>query len=582
MATKASSATVSEHFAATATRRASHVAVRTRDVSVTLTWTDYAERARRAAAALRSIGVRRGQTVGLWLRNRPAFHVADAGTMLAGAISASIYDSADGLHAAHVVGDCGARVLVTEPAFLGTALAIRASHRTELQDIVVVGGGGPGVWSWDGMLAEADPDFDLHAAVASARPADVLTTVYTAGTGGPPKGVDLTHANVAAQIEALLMELDLRPDLCAVSGLPTATIAQRLCAQYLPMWLGWEITCCPDPALTTTFIRELAPEFLYAPPHIWRALRTTVMDVIDDAETLGELDRRLRCALPTVPEVASPRVRAALAGAGLDHLAHCLIGGAPVPGDLLAFFRALGLPLVSVYGLAETSGVMTIGRPGDGPGGHVGRAVTGCEVSVSERSEVLVRGPSVASTYRAGPRRRRPCQDAEGWVSTGDVGSFDEQGNLEIVDRIDALICTTAGCVISPSMVEGALVRASSLVRDAFVCGDARPHAVALLTLDPDGSREWLRGRGLEIRDLGALAEHPDVLGAVASSVQQVNDRLDEGERVRRFLLLGAPWEAGGEELTVTHKLRRHVIARKYAPELDALYQGDGVEPAPG
>lgn len=595
MATRASAATVCEQFAATAAAHASDVAVRTRDASISWTWAEYAARARRAAAALTGLGIEQGDTVGLWLRNRPAFHVVDAGAMLIGAVPTSIYTSSQDVHAAHVIRDSGCRVLITEPTFLGSALTIRNSGTTALETIILVDGEGPGATAWDDLLACADPDFDVDAASARVRPEDPICLVYTAGTTGPAKGVYLTHANVSAQVSALVEALALGRGLRVVSYLPMAAIAERLCTQYLPMALAWEVTCCLDPALVGVFLREVQPGFVFAPPRTWAALRATVMARIDTAEGLRALDAALqrvdlRRDGEPVPEGLTAACEAAdatfftplRARLGLANAALTLMGAAQCPPELVAFFHAIGIPVMELYGLTEATGVAAVNSGADARIGSAGVPLPGLELRLSERSEVLLRSAFVATHRRAadGATGLESNVDADGWFATGDLGSVDADGNLRILDRVDALISTSGGDTLSPARIEAAVRGASPLVGHACVVGDGRAYPVALLTLDGDGVREWARDHGLRGSDLGVLAAHPDLLGAVASGVARANETLDDHEQVRRFLLLGAAWPAGGDEVTSTLKLKRSLIAAKYAPEVDALYDGDGVEPA--
>lgn len=592
MSTRASATTVCEQFAATVQQRSTTVAIRTRDSSICWSWADYAERAGRAAAALANLGVRRGDRVGLWLRNRPGFHAADAGVMLIGGVSAAIYAAAGDRHAAHVIRDSGCRVLVTEPAFLGSALALRASRTTDLVHIVLIEGRAPDTLEWEALLADADDPVDLAAASRRARPADALTIAYTSGATGRPKGVVLTHENVAAQVRSLTAAVGMHAELRVVSTLPVATIAERLCAHYVPMWLGWEVICCPDPTLATTFIQELRPEFFFAPPPLWASLRAAVMARIDNAEALRALDaallrvklRREGAPVPADLDAACNASDRSLfaplrARVGLGDVRHSLIGGAPCPVELVAFFHAIGVPAIELYGSAESTGVTTINVNDEGRIGHVGTTLAGCEIKLGPRNEILLRGDFIADHYQDGPDRLRPSK-VDGWLATGDVAAIDHYGTMRIVDRLDALFVTLEGELVSPSAIERALAAASPLVGQAFVFGDDQPHLVALLTLDGEGAREWARAHASDGSDLGVLADHHEVLGTVAAGVAAVNDGLLPHERVQRFILLGEEWRAGGDELTSALKLKRRGIERKYAPELDALYAGDGIEPA--
>ncbi len=592
MATRASAATVCAQFAATAAAHASDVAIRTRDASVSWTWAEYAALARQVAGGLAGLGIAHGDRVGLWLRNRPEFHVLDAGAMLLGAVPVSVHAGAREEQAEHVVRDSGCRVLVTEPAFLGSALTLRNTPGTALECIVLVNGEGPGTLTWDGLLAAAEPDFDVDAATAAVQPDDPLCVVYTAGAAGPAKGIVVTHANVNAQISGLVEALGLGRGLAAVSAGPMSAIAERLCTQYLPMALAWEVTCCPDPGLVGAFLREVRPHFCFAPPRIWEELRASVMARIDNAEGLRALDaalqraHRLRRGEPVDAELqaACEAADAAFftplrARLGLDRVRHPLIGAAPCPLDLTAFFHAIGIPLMELYGLSEVTGVAAINTAGDGRFGSVGPALPGCEIRLSDGEEILLRGPMVASRRRAGPDATAPNVDADGWFASGDLGALDDDGTLHVLDRVDAVLHTAGGHTVSPAPIEALVRRTSPLIGAACVVGDGRPYPVALLTLDRAGAREWARDHGLKGADLGVLADDPELLGAVAAGVAAANVALADHEQIRRFLLLGEDWPAGGDELTSTLKLQRHRIERKYAPEIDALYDGDGVEP---
>jgi long-subunit acyl-CoA synthetase (AMP-forming) len=272
------------------------VALRTADGAINWTWSAYAEHARAAAAGLHAVGVARGDTVALWLGNRPEFHVADVAATLLGGVPFSVYSTSTVEQAEHVIGDAGSRVLVTESAFLERALAVRAGGRSELELIVLVDGAHTEVLTWRDLLATAPEDFDVAAHAAAVTPDDLATLIYTSGTTGAPKGVELTHGNILAQVAALNAAMELEPHWRAVSWLPMAHIAERLCTHYLPMRLGWEVTCLSDPRAITALLRDVRPEFFFSPPRLWEKLRAGVV---------GEFGER-------------PEASTALAAAGLD------------------------------------------------------------------------------------------------------------------------------------------------------------------------------------------------------------------------------------------------------------------------
>ncbi len=260
-----SATTACEALATTAARFADEPAIRSADGRTDWTWAEYWRRAREAGAGLAGLGVEHGDTVALWLTNRPEFHVADSGAMLLGAAPFSVYPTFTVEQAEHVIGDARARVLVTEPAFLDSALAVRDSGRTAVATVVLVEGAHAEALGWDEMLDCAPDGFDVDETIAQVNPDDLVTLIYTSGTTGPPKGVQLTHRNVTALAAALRDHAGFPERLRAISYLPMAHIAERICTHYEPMLLGWQVTTCPDPRAVVEVLRAGAAGVLLLP-----------------------------------------------------------------------------------------------------------------------------------------------------------------------------------------------------------------------------------------------------------------------------------------------------------------------------
>jgi long-chain acyl-CoA synthetase len=531
--TTEATATLCETLAATAAAHRGEPALRAADGAVAWSWREYADRVRAAAAGLHGAGVQRGDAVALWLSNRPEFHVADAAAMHLGATPFSIYSTYTVEQAEHVVGDAGSRVLVTEPAYLERALAVRERGRTPLELIVLVGGAHPNALTWEELLAAAPSGFDLAGTAAEVSPDDVATIIYTSGTTGPPKGVELTHRNVVAQCAALADALGLAPRQRAISWLPMAHIAERLCTHYLPMRSGWTVTCLGDPKHIGALLPRERPQFFFSPPRLWEKLRAATI------ATLGD----------------EPDGETALHALGLDEVHVALTGAAPCPAEVTEFWHGLGLPLYEVYGMSETTGVATVNAPGAVRIGTVGRALPGVEVELSDTGEVLMRGPVVMRGYRNRPDATAEALDAGGWMHSGDVGAFDDDGYLRIVDRIKELIISATGKNMSPVNIEATIKSAGSVIGCACAIGDGRSYNVALVTLDAESAAAMV-----------------DPLTAVAAQIGRANEKLAPVEQIKRFAVLPVDWLPGGDELTATMKLRRKSIAAKYAAEIDALY----------
>jgi len=258
---------------------------------------------------------------------------------------------------------------------------------------------------------------------------------------------------------------------------------------------------------------------------------------------------------------------------GLDRCTYASSAASPLAVDVAEFFAALGLPLVEVYGMTETSAAATGNRPDKIKIGTVGPALPGVEVRLADDGEVLVRGPVNTPGYFKQPEATSELIDSEGWLHTGDIGELDGDGYLKIIDRKKELIITSSGKNLSPANIEG-LLKEHPLIGQALVYGDDRPYVVALIVLDHELAPGWAARTGLGTDDLAALAAHEQVLGEVRLAVDAANQRLARIEQVKRFEILPVEWTAESEELTPTLKLRRRIIHAKYAERIDALYQG--------
>ncbi|HTZ29071.1 MAG TPA: AMP-binding protein, partial [Streptosporangiaceae bacterium] len=245
---------------------------------------------------------------------------------------------------------------------------------------------------------------------------------------------------------------------------------------------------------------------------------------------------------------------------------------APLPPDVAEFFAGLGLKILDVYGMTETTGAFTTNLPDAFRLGTVGRPVPGIEVWIADDGEILTRGPLNTPGYLNLPERTAELIDADGWLHTGDIGSLDPDGFLSVVDRKKELIITSGGENISPAAIENLLV-AHPLIGQALSFGDGRPYVVALLTLDGDVAPAWARAHGIEASSLAQLAEEPAVLEAVGQAVADANQHLARVQQVKKWRLLPVEWTAESEELTPTLKLKRRVVHAKYADAIDALYE---------
>ncbi len=582
-----------EAFQITAAEHADRPALRLKDTDYEATWGEYAQTVRRRAAAFAALGIGRGDVVGFMLVNRPSMHLSDAAAMHAGATCFSIYNTSSPEQIEYLVSNAGARLVVTEQAFLEKLLAVRERVPSLEHLIVVDGEPPPGTMSIEQFESLGAEDFDFEAAWRAVEPEDVLCLIYTSGTTGPPKGVQLTHHNMVSEWRALDAVYPTSPGGRTISYLPSAHVADRWAQHYSSMFYGQTIHCCPNPREMVAYSIGVRPTVWGGVPRIWEKLKSAL-----EAGFAAEQDEQRRKATQWALEVGLRRARAKQAGAvppeldeewrkadelvgsklraalGLDEVEWFAVGAAPTPPEVVEFFDAFGIEIAELWGLSETSALVTINPPGTIKIGTVGTAIPGVDLKIAEDGEILVRGPMVMTSYRNLPDKTREAIDDEGWFHTGDIGEIDDDGYLTIVDRKKELIINAAGKNMSPANIEAKVKAASTLVAHAVTIGDRRPYNVALIVLDADGCGTLAAKHGLSDPSPTALAGEQVTVDAVAAAIEVANSQLSRVEQIKKFHVVAAEWEPGGDELTPTLKLKRKPIAEKYASEIDALYSG--------
>jgi long-chain acyl-CoA synthetase len=567
----------------------------------TASWRDYRERIAEAALGLAGLGVGTGDFVAIMASNRPEHVIADQAAFHAGAVPTTFYSTLAPEQIHYCAAHCEAKVAVLENRDVAKRWQEIREQLPALRHVVMLEdaeefAGQPGVISWEDLVARGREALAAGRAAfdqlrAAVDPEDPATVIYTSGTTGPPKGVILTHHNVLYQTAALDRLTSVPDGLTSVSYLPLAHIAERVLSIYDPLQKVAHVYFCPEPTQAVEYVRQARPSFFFGVPRVWEKVRaginaklaaepdTRKRRLAQAAVTAGlEVVRRrqrgetvplgLRARHAVLDRLVLAKVRDAI---GLDRCIFASSAASPLAVDVAEYFAALGLPLVEVYGMTETTGVATGNPPDKLKIGTVGPALPGVEVRLADDGEVLVRGPINTPGYHRRPEATAELLDADGWLHTGDVGEMDDDGYLRIVDRKKELIITSAGKNISPANVEG-LLKEHPLIGQALVFGDNRPYLVALVVLDHEMAPGWATREGLAFDGLASFARDPRVLEEVRRAVDAANQRLARAEQVKRFVVLQTEWTAESEELTPTLKLKRRVIHGKYAAELADLY----------
>lgn len=556
------------------------------------TWSDYASQVAMVGAGLRRAGLARGGFVAILCRNRPEFHFVDMGTIFAGGTPFSLYNSAPPEQIAYALRHSRTSMIVVEDvALLERVIAVR-DRLPALSRIVVIEPGTmalpDGVTTLD-ALCDGVP-LDLIAAASEVHPEDAATVIYTSGTTGAPKGVILSHRNIcyAMNVHFSVMKLSMA-GLRQLSYLPMAHIGERQITHYYHLLGGTEVTTCANISDLPAMMARVRPQWWFCAPRFWEKLRAGV-----EASLLGSADhgREFSSALDVgwqvheltnsglpVPEELAGRwasvhasvISPVLSRLGLDEVVMAISGAAPLARETLRFFVSCGVKISDVYGSSETSGFMSW-DPHHIVFGTSGKPLPGLEMQLAADGEVLVRAPSVFSGYLHDPERTREALTPDGWYHTGDLGRWDDDGNLSIVDRKKEILVPQSGHKVSPVLLENGIKTECPLIGQACAIGDGRPYISILLVLDPDMAQQWARLHGLGDLSLVQLARSVEVTAEVAAALERVNAALAPAERIRSHLVLGDAWLPDTDLLTPTAKLKRRGVHARYATEINALY----------
>jgi long-chain acyl-CoA synthetase len=569
----------------------------------TITWGEYRDRAAEVAMALRRLGVGRGDHVALMMRNRPEHVIADVGVLLAGGTPISVYNTLAPEQLQYVASDSSAKVAVVEAGeFLDKWRAVR-DQLPALEHIVVLDapdGLGESEQRWEDLLAAgaaalAESPDEFEDTWRSAEPSDAATVIYTSGTTGPPKGVVLTHGNLMFQKDALAQVLEVEYGLRGVSYLPLAHIAERMTTHYRGI----------QGAGTTYFAMEVAdlletmlharPQLLMAVPRVWEKLQAGLMAKIQATED----DRKRALALKAIDvgkryvETRERGERPGLGltlqhklfdklvfskirdGVGLDQLKYAISGAAAISPDLLRFFAGLGIEILEVYGMTESTAVISANQPGRVRFGTVGEVVPGTEMRIADDGEVVFRGGHMTPGYLNREDATAEAIDDEGWFHTGDLGEIDGDGYLRIIGRKKELIITSSGKNLSPNNIEETVKQRSPIIGQVCAVGDDKPYISALVVLDQEALPAWAAAQGIDVSSTAELADHPAVEAEIERAIDEGNQQLARVEQIKQWAILPTEWTAESEELTPTLKLKRSVIHSKYQDVIDGLYSSD-------
>ena len=541
-----------------------------------ISWEDLVRQAQNIALSLIDFGVQAGDRVAILSENLPEWAIADIGIQCAGAVTVPIYTTLTQEEIEFILTDAGAHVIfISSPELMAKIIPLQES--CDLKVVLFDAPyriSGPRVW-WLGELlglgktATSTLKDSVEQRLKNETAQTLASIIYTSGTTGFPKGVMLTHENFLSNCRAIAQALPITETDSTLSFLPLSHVFERTAGYYFVLSVGGTITYAENLDKVGADLLEVRPTILTGVPRFYEKLHAKIKEAARTA--VGPRGRIMRWAfsignrwtaqalnqrrispllvfqLGIADRLVFSKLRAHLGG----RLRFCISGGAPLSKEIAEFFYGVGILIIEGYGLTETSPVITCNRADRFRFGSVGLPLDGVEVRIAEDGEILTRGPLVIKGYFNHPEATAEAINKEGWFHTGDIGKLDEEGFLFITDRKKDLIKTSGGKMVAPQNLENAL-KANPLIADCVVIGDKQKFISALIV---------------------PSSQDPQTKGRIEQHVQLVNKGLASFEQIKKFILLAEPFSAATGELTPTLKVKRRIVAERYASQIAALYQ---------
>ena len=546
------------------------------------------------AKGLVAAGIETGDRVALMSHTRYEWTLIDYAIWVAGAVTVPVYETSSAEQAEWILANSGTRACFVETAAHEQIIGSLRDQVPALKDV------------WRIEAAEGDDEGSLAALTesgravsdeaiaeraATAKASDVATVIYTSGTTGRPKGCEVTHQNLLADVRnAFLGPLTIiagEQDPGTLLFLPLAHIFARI-IEVGCLEGGIVLGHCGDINALLPALAAFRPTFILAVPRVFekvyngaeqRAVSERKGAIFSRAaeaaiaysralDTPGGLALGVRAQHALFDKLVYGKLRAALGG----RVQYAVSGGAALSERLCHFFRGIGVTVLQGYGLTETTGATTVNRPDRNKIGTVGQPLPGVAVKIAEDGEILLSGASVFRGYWQDEAATEGTFAAGGWFRTGDIGELDEEGFLRITGRKKEMIVTAGGKNVAPAVLEDRL-RSHALISQVMVVGDGKPYIAALITVDPEALGPWAERHGKPAdATVGTLRDDPDLIAAVQEAVDDANKAVSRAESIRKFRILSGDFTQESGQLTVKLGIRRSVLMKDFAADIEALY----------
>ena len=542
------------------------------------------EEVRATAKGLIAAGIQIGDRVAIMARTRYEWTIFDFAIWYAGAVVVPIYDTSSAEQIDWILNDSSTvGIIVETPALRELVQTVQPAHTKHVwvmtEDVLTV---------LRNAGAQVSDD-EIERRRAALGPDTLATLIYTSGTTGKPKGVSLTHGNFLAECGNVVQgasDLFLKPGGSTLLFLPVAHVFGRM-VQIGAINSGLHLAHCSDPVGRLPIdLASFKPTFVLAVPRIFEKIYNGA-EARAEAAGKGKIFRKaadvaiaysealdkkrispvLKLKHGLFDKLVYSKIRAGMGG----RVEAAISGGAPLGVRLGHFYRGAGVTILEGYGLTETTAGATLNLTGAHRVGSVGRPIPGTSIKIAEDGEVLIRGAIVMRGYWQNDAANAEAFDSQGWFQTGDLGKLDDEGFLYIVGRKKELIVTAGGKNVAPAVLEDRL-RAHPLVSQCLVVGDNQPFIAALVTIDQDSLKGWVTNHKKEGASMADLANDPDLIAVIQTAVDDANKAVSKAESIRKFTILTTDFTIAGGHLTQKLSIKRHVVAKEFAKEIDQLF----------
>jgi long-chain acyl-CoA synthetase len=557
-------------------------------------WGAYSSQVTRAGRALIALGFQPAQTVCILGFNRPEWTIMDVAAMGAGGAPAGIYTTCSPIEVRYIIDHAEAPVVLVDSEEQWRKVQKERANMPKLRHVVMMQGG-PAiaddmVMSWEEFMAKGDQvqEKAYLDRVESLDPNALATLIYTSGTTGPPKGVMLSHQNLAWTASWAASVVKPTQADCSLSYLPLSHIAEQMFTLHVPITSGSRVYFAESIEAVPENLKEVQPTIFFGVPRIWEKFHAGINAKLKEAT--GVKAKLVQWAMkvgweanktPDSPkglqyQLANKLIFSKLKPAiGLGKARVCVSGAAPIAREVLEFFAKLDIVVLEVYGQSEGSGPTSFNLPDRYRFGSVGPAIEGAKVKIADDDEILVKGPNVFLGYYKDPEATNATLK-DGWLYSGDLGAFDEDGFLAITGRKKDIIITAGGKNITPKNLEAA-IKNHELVNEAVVIGDRRKYLTALITIDPEAGAAWAAAHG---ENPNALHESEKLRASIQGHIDEMNEHFARVEQIKKFTILPKNFSVDGGDLTPTLKVKRSKVSDHFAAEIEAMYAEDAAEQA--